>query len=108
MSPEEFANEFNILKQQIIDGYFSEQSEISRIRALNDAGLNENQLDMVRTLMDDALTDALYTVLLGLDGCASIGNIQQSYILKDEEQRLLSGSGELEASAWDTFHGNSS
>ena len=107
MTPEDFANEFKILKSQLVDDYFSTDSEISRVGNLNEAGLSENQISIVRTLVDEALTDALYTVLLGLDGCASIGNVQHSYVLRDEEERLLSGGGDLEASAWEVFHGES-
>ena len=45
-----------------------------------------------------------YPVLLGLDGESSIGNIQQTYKIYDEEGSLISDCGELEASAYEYFH----
>ena len=45
-----------------------------------------------------------YSILLGLDGEHSIGNIQQTYKIYDEEGSLISDCGELEASAYEYFH----
>ncbi|KWT68142.1 hypothetical protein APV28_3336 [Comamonas testosteroni] len=46
----------------------------------------------------------MYTLLLGLDGAASIGGEQQTYTLHDEDGNLISDGGELEAAAWEAFH----
>ncbi|MCS0082917.1 hypothetical protein NDJ28_10740 [Vibrio alginolyticus] len=51
--------------------------------------------------MDDSLTDALYTILLGLDGCASIGRHQIGYKLQDELGRELTG--DLEELAYEAL-----
>ncbi|CUR47581.1 hypothetical protein BN2364_3140 [Alloalcanivorax xenomutans] len=55
--------------------------------------------------MDVALTDVFYTLLLGLDGSAGIGGIQEAYTIRDEQGNTLSGNGELEAAAYEQFHG---
>ncbi len=52
--------------------------------------------------MDGTLTDIVCTILLGLDGCASIGGIQELYDLKDENGNQLSG--EIERYAYEYFH----
>ena len=57
-----------------------------------------------RAILDNILTDAFYTVLLALDGAASLGGKQETYSLRDERGRELTG-GDLEAHAWECFHG---
>jgi hypothetical protein len=53
--------------------------------------------------VDGVLTDAFYTLLLGLDGSASIGGVQQCYDLRDESGDKITGDGELEAAAFTHF-----
>jgi len=104
MTSEEFVQEFVHLKKFLEGGYFDPSSDISRVSVLKDAKLTEAQIDVVKTFVSAALTDALYTVLLGLDGAASIGTNQVLYRLCDEGQNLLSGN--IESYAWEYFHGD--
>jgi hypothetical protein len=60
----------------------------------------------MREVLDAALTDTMYSLLLGLDGAASIGGDQQAYKIQDEDGNLLSTCGELEAAAHKVFHGS--
>ncbi len=54
-----------------------------------------------------ALTDTFYTILLGLDGSASLGGIQQSYHIRDERGDVVcTGDGAIEGLAYTHFHGN--
>ena len=106
ITPEEFVQEFRELKDDFLKGYFLPNSDISRIEELKSVDLNSDQINLVKTVCNDLLTDALYTVLLGLDGCASISRYQIDYELKDESNNALSGSGELEAYAYEAFHEN--
>ncbi len=106
ITPEEFVQEFKELKDELMEDYFSSSSDISRVDELKSGGLSTNQIELVKKICDEQLTDALYTVLLGLDGCASISQHQISYNLKDENNNDLSGSGELEACAYEAFHEN--
>ncbi|MDQ8035434.1 MAG: hypothetical protein REJ50_25805 [Bordetella sp.] len=69
------------------------------------AGLSAEQREHVLGAIDAALTDTLYTLLLGLDGSAQIGDDQQTYAIHDEDGNLLSDCGELEAEAYAQFHG---
>lgn len=52
------------------------------------------------------MTDTFYTILLGLDGSASIGDSQESFKIFDEDNNLISGSGDLEGFAYEYFHEN--
>lgn len=45
-----------------------------------------------------------WTILLGLDGEASIGGIQQSYKIVDESGCEISNCGEIEEYAYEYFH----
>jgi hypothetical protein len=58
----------------------------------------------LRAILDDALTDAVHTLLLAIDGEASLGGVQMPYSLRDENGRELTG-GQLEVEAWKRFHG---
>ena len=103
ISPEEFVQEFKDLKESLVSDYFSSDSDISRVNKLESAGLSNEQIELTKCIVGDALTDALYTVLLGLEGCASISQHQIMYKLFDEESNELTG--EIESIAWEKFHG---
>lgn len=69
---------------------------------LRAARLGEDQREKVIAALDQALTDAFYTILLGLDGSAAIGGVQQTYRIEDETGATISaGDGELEALAFE-------
>lgn len=103
ITPETFVQEFKDLKEQLLAGYFSPTSDISRIAALQEAGLSEAQIAVTRCVVNAALTDALYTVLLGLEGSASIHQHQIMYKLFDEQSNELTG--HIESIAWEKFQG---
>ncbi|WP_081407300.1 hypothetical protein [Acinetobacter sp. A47] len=103
MTSDKFVEEFKILRENLIQGYFSLDSEITRIHLLEKSGMNPEQIALTRKIVSEALTDALYTVLLGLDGSASIGRHQIIYTLLDEQSHELTG--DLESIAWEKFHG---
>jgi hypothetical protein len=103
VTPEVFVKEFEELKEYIGEGYFSEGSEISRLSRLQTAGFSTSQIALTKELVSEALTDALYTVLLGLEGSASISRHQEMYKLLDESGQELTG--KIESLAWERFHG---
>jgi hypothetical protein len=75
------------------------QSEVGR--HLRAAGLSGAQREHVAKALETALTDAFYTILLALDGAASLGGEQQVYRVVDEGGHTISGGdGTLEAAAF--------
>ena len=84
MTSDEFAKNFYLEKLNFLKSCFEEQ---------------------LKEVIDTLLTDIFYSVLLGLDGENSIGNTHQTYKIYDEEGNLISNCGELEASAYEYFHG---
>jgi hypothetical protein len=107
MNTDEFATLFRKTKDQMLSLYArpGETAVAIRIASLN---LDPTQRAEVMKALDDALTDAFYTVLMGLGGAATIGDIQQNYTITDEDGAVISrgNDGELEASAWRAFHSN--
>ena len=86
MTTEEFVKAFYTEKQDFLKEYLSENSET----------------DILRKIPDSSFNDIFYSILLGLDGCASIGGIQEIYDLKDEDGNQISG--EIEGYAYEYFH----
>jgi hypothetical protein len=68
--------------------------------------LSDEQKRLMERIVGGILTDAFYTLLLGLDGAASIGGVQEVYDLRASDGTRLTGIGELEALAYERFHGS--
>ncbi|KXZ64858.1 hypothetical protein [Acinetobacter venetianus] len=103
ITSEEFVEEFKLLRDYLIQSYFTIDSDISRINLLEKSGMNQEQIHLTKKIVFEALTDALYTVLLGLEGSATIGRNQIMYKILDEQLNELTG--DLESIAWEKFHG---
>jgi hypothetical protein len=102
MTTEEFVKAFYTEKQNFLKDYLSENSETEVGELIKSLNLTEQQNEIMKKVLDGSFTDIFYTILLGLDGCASIGGIQEMYDLKDENGNQLSG--EIEGYAYEYFH----
>lgn len=103
MTPEEFTNEFYLLKKSLIENAFNTNygSDVStKIAGLN---LDNSAKEKFKDIISSLLTDAFYTILLGLDGEAQIGIRQETYKIFDEQDNELTG-GEIEGYAYEYFH----
>jgi hypothetical protein len=104
MTAKEFVEMFYNEKNELIKQYFS-NSHVTEVGSKIDSlGLTENQMAKMKDVLDAVLTDVMYTTLLGLDGEASIGGVQQTYKLYDENGFELTNSGEIEQYAYEYFH----
>nr|WP_321439616.1 hypothetical protein [uncultured Hyphomonas sp.] len=73
------------------------------------AGLNSNQREHVIKALDVALTDTFYTILMALDGEASLGAVQQEYRVQDENGNIVCrGDGWLADAAYVVFQSDES
>ena len=103
MAPEEFVKAFYTEKQNFIKVYLSKDKETRVGELIKSLNLTDQQLGVLEKVLDHSFTDIFYSILLGLDGSASIGGIQELYDLKDENGNQLSG--EIEVYAYEYFHG---
>ena len=101
MNTEEFVEGFYREKQDFLTKYLSKNPESEVGQLIKSLNLTEQQTEIMEKIMDGTLTDIFYTILLGLDGCASIGGTQEMYDLKDENGNQLSG--EIEEYAYEYF-----
>ena len=103
MTGEEFVKLCYEEKEAILHEYFNRESntEVTDIiRRMILSGVSENDL---YELINQVMTESFYTLLLGLDGAASIGGKQLTYQLYDENHVLLNECGEIEESAYSYF-----
>ncbi|MFV0470480.1 MAG: hypothetical protein ACK5L7_00395, partial [Paludibacteraceae bacterium] len=73
MSTKEFVKGFYKEKQDFLNEYLSENPESEVGQLIKSLNLTDQQTEIMKKIMDGTLTDIFYTILLGLDGCASIG-----------------------------------
>ena len=105
MNAQQFVSHWLELKSELLEAFVGEQSTAEAATQLRRLGLTPEQNDQLRVAIDGILTDTMYTLLLGLDGAASIGTDQQPYTIADQEGNVISRGGELAEAAWSAFHG---
>lgn len=105
MTVDEFVKGFYLERQTLIETSFDEHSNTEVSTLIKSLNLDSKQTERLRQILGGILRDSLYTILLGLDGEASIGDKQTVYKLLDEENNELTG-GEIEAAAYQYFHNN--
>ena len=100
MNAEAFVNNCYKEKQEMLKIYFDEQKETqvgNQIKSIVSKGIPN---DEVKELVDSVMNEVFYTILLGLDGETSLGDVQMQYKVYDENDNLLDG---LESYAYDAF-----
>jgi hypothetical protein len=102
MTSRDFALLCKAEKESLVNTYF-DATDTAAGTLIHDLELTPAQMTRMRQVVDAILSDAIYALLLGLDGAASIGGSQQPYELRDEQGNLLTG-GQLESEAWQAFH----
>lgn len=103
MTAEEFVELFAKEKDDLLKFYFDPNSQTAVAADIASLNLTPEQNEIAYRVVNGILTDTLYTVLLGLDGEASIGGTQITYKLYDEDGNELTGTGLIEAFAWEKF-----
>ncbi len=104
MKTEEFVKAFYNEKEELIKNYTSKNSNTEVGELIKSLKLSDEQSEIMEKVLDSSFTDIFYTILLGLDGCASIGGIQELYEIKDENGNQLNG--EIEGYAYEYFQEN--
>lgn len=100
MTGEEFVQNCFIEKDRMLDLYFDKAKDTlvgGQIKNIVANGISERT---VRSLLDSVMNEVFYTMLLGLDGETSLGNVQMTYKLFDEDGNQLE---DIESYAFDSF-----
>ncbi len=103
MNSDEFANIWKSEKDYFLDSCTKADNDTAVAGYVRSMKLSPEQKVNFDKAIDQLLTDTFYTLLLGLDGCASIGGVQQTYKIYDEGGNLISDCGDLEAAAYEKF-----
>lgn len=69
----------------------------NQIKSIVSKGISN---DEVKGLVDSVMNEVFYTILLGLDGETSLGDVQMQYKVYDENDNLLDG---IESYAYESF-----
>lgn len=112
MTSKDLAKAFYDEKENLLDIYFERKPNSFSDTALKSdvaeqiqkLDLSKEQHDILFKILNGALRDAMYTILLAIDGSASIGHEkQQMFELTDESGNKLTD-GDLEIHAYEYFH----
>jgi hypothetical protein len=104
MNTQEFVASWKQERENYLVSWFGDVQRGGK--QLESMGLSDTQKEQMWQLLDTITTDIMYTLLLGLDGSAAIGNSeQQAFKIFDENGNLISDCGELESEAFEQFHG---
>ena len=100
----EFVLRFKDERDSMLASYLAPEPTTFVGKLLREADLDGGKRESVAAALDQALTDAFYTILPGLDGSASIGGVQQSYRIHNDAGAVIShGNGDFEAVAFEVF-----
>jgi hypothetical protein len=93
-------------KEALLATYLDAGSGAAVAKDIESLRLTTAQREAMKKILDGALTDAFYTLLLALDGAATLDGKQRRFELRVEDGALLTG--DLESPAWQAFHGKTS
>ena len=100
MIAEDFVKNCYKEKQEMLKMYFDKEKETqvgNQIKNIISKGISSDEL---KKMINSVMNEVFYTVLLGLDGETSLGDVQMQYKVYDENDNLLDG---IESYAYDAF-----
>lgn len=104
MDAKEFVGNWNSLQGELLETFMAADGGSAVAAKVRGLGLSAAQLEGVREVLDLALRDTMYALLLGLDGAGRIGDSQEQFTIAGEDGVVIE---DIEAEAWECFHGDS-
>ena len=104
MNANDFAAAWRRERDELLLIFTDPASKSEAARLFGELQLNPDQRAKLITALGAALDDTLYTLLMGLDGAADIGGVQEQFHLTTSDGTLVYKSGELEVAAYEHFH----
>ncbi len=103
MNSEEFVTLFYKEKENYFKECIKEKEpEFLVAELIKSLELKENQKPIMNKIVDTILTDIFYSILLGLEGAASIGGIQERYSIKGDDGEEIND-GDIGGYAYEYF-----
>jgi len=107
MNTKEFTKIWKLNVEELYNLYTSKGKEESTVsKLLLKLNLDDEKFEIVKKMIETILVDTHYTFLLGLDGSANIGGVQQYYKVLDENDNLIFQPGDLEVEAYEQLQEN--
>ncbi|MDH0094088.1 hypothetical protein N7373_21800 [Achromobacter mucicolens] len=103
MDAKEFVGNWNALRGELLETFMAADGGSAVAAKVRGLGLSPEQLEGVRGVLDLALRDTMCSLLLGLDGAASIGDSQEQFTIAGEDGVVIE---DIESEAWECFHGD--
>ncbi|WP_308921342.1 hypothetical protein [Janthinobacterium sp. J1-1] len=103
MDGAQFAGHCNALRAELVNDFTQRASGSEVAAKIATLGLDDQQALQLTAILDTVVRDTLYTMLLALDGAASLGGCQQQFTVTDEDGNVIE---DIEAAAWECFHGD--
>lgn len=85
MDAANFVKNWSDLRAELLGAFMGDHGHAEVAKRVEAMGLTAAQMTQLRVVLDGALRDTMYTLLLGLDGAASIGRDQQTFRIHDED-----------------------
>ncbi|SIT19418.1 hypothetical protein [Achromobacter sp. MFA1 R4] len=103
MDAKEFVGNWNALRGELLGTFMAADGGSAVAAKVRELGLSAAQLEGLRGVLDLALRDTMYALLLGLDGAGSIGDSQEQFTIAGEDGVVIE---DIESEAWECFHGD--
>ena len=103
MDGAQFAAHCDALRKELVRDFTNPASGSAVAASIAALGLEHGQSRQLAALLDTVVRDTVYTLLLALDGAASLGSCQQQFTLTGEDGNVIEG---IEDAAWQCFHGD--
>ena len=100
MTSEEFVTNFRKEKDYILNMYFDESGDSYTGKLIKNLIAKGVDKEEIKELLGSVLNEAFYTILMGLDGEASLGDMQMQFSIYDDNNVLID---DIESYAYDEF-----
>lgn len=103
MNGKEFVANWNAHRAELLETFMAQDGGTEVAAKIQALGLSTEQLAGLRDILDAALRDTMYSLLLGLGGAANIGDSQEQFTVAGEDGVVIE---DIESEAWECFHGD--
>lgn len=103
MTPQRFAQACRAEKDAKLRLHLDRAGETAVGYMIAKMKLGKSQKDDLKEVLDMVVTEAWLSLLLALDGSASLGDLKQAFELRDEDGNMLTGDGKLGDAVLEAF-----